>query len=80
MCPVSIDRMLRVFQKLFRLAALIVQGEIIQPLFREIEGVSRFLAIFKHLTRRGQAKLPGKTLLFVLEHSLHFILRLDATP
>ena len=46
MCPVSIDRMLRVFQKLFRLAALIVQGEIIQPLFREIEGVSRLLAIF----------------------------------
>ena len=73
--------MLRSFHKLFHLAALIVQGEILHSLFREIDVFTFVLAIrFEHLIRRGQAKLLGKALLFVLEHSLHFILRLDAAP
>ena len=73
--------MLRVFHKLFHLTALIVQGVILHSLLREIEVFTLVLAIrLNRLTTLEQSKLLGKTLLFVLEHSLHFILRLDAAP
>ena len=71
--------MLRGFYKLFHLTALIVQRVILHSLLREIEVFTLMLAIrLKHLTTLEQSKLLGKALLFVFEHSLHFILRLDA--